>query len=389
MFRKARRQSRHPNLATRTTLALFALLTAPLAVAADLAPDRADVLYHRYEGGGATIDGPAVLVRKRVGKQWAVQGKYYVDSISSASVDVIATASPYTEERTEWGLGVEYLRGSTTVSAGASNSEENDFTGNSAYLSVSQDIFGALTTITMTYAIGDDEVRRRGDENFSADADRQLYGIDISQIVTKKFIMGLAYEAITDEGFLNNPYRQVRYLDSTSATGYSYQPERYPNTRTSNAVSLRGRYYLDHRAAIHGQYRYFSDTWDIRSHTAEVGYTHTIGDDWILELKLRAYRQDQAEFYSDLFDRVDQQNFLARDKEMSTFDNNSLRVGITYEFAQKGWGFINRGSVNFNYDYIDFSYDNFRDVTQGGPVGEEPLYGFSADVITAYVSFWY
>ena len=40
-------------------------------------------------------------------------------------------------------------------------------------------------------------------------------------------------------------------------------------------------------------------------------------------------------FYSDLFDRVNQQNFLARDKELSTFTSQTMRIGASYEFADE------------------------------------------------------
>ena len=374
----------------RGTCACLLVALAPHALGADLAPDRADVLYHRYEGDNATIDGPALLVRKRLGKQFAVTGKYYVDTVTSASIDVVLTASPYTEERKEAGLGVEYVNGKTRVTAGASNSDENDFTGRSAYLSISQDLFGDLTTVTMSYGRGDDEVRRVGDDNFEETVDRQIYGFGVSQIVTPKLILGMTVEGITDEGYLNNPYRRVRYLDPSNAQfGYSFQDERYPNTRTSVAAALRGRYFLPYRAAIHGEYRYFSDTWDIVAHTAEVGYTHPWRDNFIFEAKLRSYRQSEASFYSDLFSRVDEQNFLARDKELSSFSNTTLRLGVTYEFAKDGWGILDRGSVNLTYDRIAFDYDNFRNAPAGGPVGEEPLFTFDANVVQVFFSFWY
>lgn len=389
MLRKARSQAKHLNRTARWAPGLLAGVCALSAAAGDLGPDRGDVLYHRYDGGGAVIDGPAVLVRKRLGKKFAVTGKYYVDSISSASVDVLATASPYAEERTETGMGLQYLRGDTQLNLGMSNSEENDFTAKSAYFGVRQDLFGALTTLTLGYAVGDDEVRRRGDDTFKEFADRQLYSVGLSQIITKKFIMALSFEAITDEGYLNNPYRVVRYLDSASATGFSYQSERYPNTRTSNAVALRARYFLDYRAAIHAEYRYFSDTWDIEAHTAEVGYTHTFRDRWVVDLKYRHYTQTQAGFYNDLFSRVDEQNFLARDKEMSSFSDSTIGLAVSYEFVKNGWGFLDNASVTFKYDRISFDYDNFRDVTVGGPVGEEPLYAFDSDVMQLFVSFWY
>ena len=94
---------------------LFGNLLALDALASVLPDDRSDVLYHRYEGGGVVIDGPSVLVRKKATKNLSVVGNYYVDYVSSASIDVVTTASPYDEERTQWSLGADYLRGNTTL----------------------------------------------------------------------------------------------------------------------------------------------------------------------------------------------------------------------------------------------------------------------------------
>ena len=47
------------------------------------------------------IDGPVLPLGKTLGDKLSVSGKFYVDSVSSASVDVVSTASPYTEERTD------------------------------------------------------------------------------------------------------------------------------------------------------------------------------------------------------------------------------------------------------------------------------------------------
>ena len=63
-----------------------------LPVAAGVLPDdRADVLYHYYDGGGVQIDGPSILVRKKVKQDFSLYGNYYVDSVSSASIDVITS----------------------------------------------------------------------------------------------------------------------------------------------------------------------------------------------------------------------------------------------------------------------------------------------------------
>ncbi|MGH8193118.1 MAG: DUF3570 domain-containing protein, partial [Woeseiaceae bacterium] len=232
------------------------LLTASGASVPGVLPeDRTDILYHMYDGGGVQIDGPSVLVRKQVGKNVSLVGNYYVDMVSSASIDVLTTASPYSEEREQYSLGMDYLRGNTTLSMGYTSSAESDFDATTYNFSVSQDMFGDLTTVALSFSRGWDDVTRRGDAAFADEIDRRIYGVDVSQVATKNLILGVSFETITEEGFLNNPYRQVRFVDPESALGYSYEFERYPRTRTGNAFSARARWFLPYRAALQGDYR--------------------------------------------------------------------------------------------------------------------------------------
>jgi hypothetical protein len=200
--------------------------------------------------------------------------------------------------------------------------------------------------------------------------------------------MGLSVETIADEGFLNNPYRSVRYLDSTSPVGFSFEPELYPNTRVSTAVGLRARYFLPYRAAIQVDYRFFTDTWGILSHTGAISYTHPWGP-LTLTGKYRFYTQDQADFYSDLFSRSEATNFRARDKELSQFVSQTFRAQASYELFRDGWSFLEKASVNLTFDRLIIDYDNFRDITQGGNPGAEPLYTLEANVMQLFFSVWF
>jgi hypothetical protein len=367
-----------------------ALLAAGQAAAGVLPEDRADVLFHSYEGGGITVEGPSVLVQKKFAKEFSASANYYVDKVSSASIDVVTTASPYKEERKQYSVGLNYLHDGWLMSMGLITSRENDYSADTFNFGISQDFFGDLTTLSLGYSRGDDRVGRRGDASFSDAVRRQNYRLGLSQILTKNLLLGLSFETITDEGFLNNPYRSVRYADESSPRGYSYEPEIYPRTRTSDAGALRLRYYLPYRAAIHGEYRGYNDSWDIRATTAELGYTHPLAGGWTLEADLRLYSQDKADFYSDLFPRAEFQNFMARDKELSTFTSRTLRLGLSYDILEGGWRFVDKGSLNFTYDHIEFDYEDFRDLRVTGlTAGEEPAFGFAADVIQLFVSFWF
>jgi Protein of unknown function (DUF3570) len=370
---------------------LIALLVHPAAAFAGVLPeDRGDLLYHRYTGGGVDIDGPSVLIRKQVGKSVSFVGNYYIDMVSSASIDVVTTASPYTEERKQWSLGMDYLRGNTTMRLNYVSSVESDFDATTYAFSVSQDMFGDLTTLTLSYAFGEDVVGRSDDPSFSRDNRRQQYGIGLSQILTRNLIATLNFETITDEGFLNNPYRSVRYVDAGSARGYSYEPELYPATRTSNAIGLRARYYMPYRAALEGEYRFFTDTWDIQAHTASLTYVHPWGA-FTFEGKVRWHTQNSAAFYSDLFPGPEYLNFRGRDKELSELTSYTLHGKVSYDLIDpnKGWGIFKRGTLNFSFDYLLVDYHDFRDLTTGAPVGEEPMYELRANVFQFFVSLWY
>ena len=355
-----------------------------------LPEDRADILYHLYDGGGVEIDGPSILVRKQVGKSLSFVGNYYVDMVSSASIDVITTASPYTEERTQWSLGMDYLRGNTTMSVGYTSSEESDYDAATYNFSVSQDMFGDLTTLTLSYALGDDIVRKSGDDTFEKFLDKQVYGVGLTQILTKNLISTVNFETMTDEGYMNNPYRSVRYFDSTDALGYKYEEELYPNTRTSNALGIRARYFLPYRAAIEGEYRYFIDTWDIEGHTASLTYIHP-WKDFTFTGKFRYHDQTGAHFYNDLFSRAQATNFRGRDKELSPLTSYTFKLKAAYTFLNENqsWGFIKKGSVTASIDMLHVDYDDFSDLTALAPIGDEPLYKLDADVFQVFFSFWY
>jgi hypothetical protein len=395
-------------------LLAFCLCGAP-AFAGVLPDDRTDALYHRYQGGGITIQGPSILVQKKITDNFALTGNWYQDYISSASVDVKLSASPYKEKRTQESGGFEYLHGKSTYSAGIIHSSEPDYKSNTTYYSISQDMFGDLTTLSMTYKRGWDKVYRdlkdaasgriindpafggfdkNGNPISFKDADHRGYAVGLSQILTRTLIASFNFEVLTDQGYLQSPYRKILYLNPQAGLGYTQAEQVYPNTRTSNAGSLQLKYYLHYRAALTGSYRYFSDTWGIRAHTAEIGYTHPAWKSWIFDGTFRFYTQNAASFYSDLFPRANFQNFEARDRELAAFNSYTVGVGAAYDFPIPRNRWINRSSANVRFDHLLIDYKDFRNALLIGTnpaftAGNEPLYKLNANILQVFVSVWF
>jgi hypothetical protein len=372
-------------------LSLLLLLASAASQAAVLPEDRADIMYHRYEGGGLIVDGPSVLVRKKFGESFSVTGSYYVDAISSASIDVVTTASPYTERHVEKGLSLDYLHGKTTYSIGYMNSEESDYTSDTMSFGLSQDMFGDLTTVSLGYSQGWDTVGKRGDPLFNERVDRRSYRVGLSQVLTRSMLLSLNFESNTQQGFLHSAYRSMRFV--TPGNSYGYGPEVYPETRTGNAGAARLKYFLPWKAAVEGGYRFYGDTWGITAHTASIEYTQPMWNKWVFSGSYRFYTQSGADFYSDLFPNANYQNFMGRDKETSTFSDNALAFGASYEFPVTWLSFLKKGTVNFQYSYMMFDYKDFRDLTNFPPgtatPGTEPLYSMNASIYQLFLSIWF
>src|ERR1700719_2607725 len=134
------------------TAAVFALTA--VSRAAVLPDDRSDLLWHDWSGGGVTVHGPSILGRKKVTDSLSLAANYYVDLISSASVDVLSTASPYKETRTQGSISADYIHGNTTYTLGFIESYERDYKARTEFFSISESMFGDLTTLAFGYTRG-------------------------------------------------------------------------------------------------------------------------------------------------------------------------------------------------------------------------------------------
>lgn len=352
---------------------LFAAVVAGPVVAATLPEERADALYHYYSGGGIDVQGPALLVRKNFAEKYSVTASYYQDSISGASIDVVTNASAYSETRNQFGLGFDYLYGDTLMSISYTQSDENDYEARTLDVGLSHDFFGGMSTLAMGFSRGDDTVMRV-DTSFEDTVDRFQYRLGWTQILSPTFVAALSYEGISEEGFLNNPYRSARVL------GASVQ-ERYPRTRTSNALGIQAnKYWGDRSFVTRVKYRFYDDTWGITANNIEFMFSRRLSEKTEFGVGGRFYTQTAANFYSDNF--AQEFRYMARDKELSDFTSASIGGRISYELFRDR-GRLAKGKVTLIFDRIHFDYDNFSDIRSG------ELYEFNANVIQIFFSAWY
>ena len=366
----ARRALRAVALAgTRLAGLLGGVLAASHAQGADLPEDRADLMFHSYNGGGVSANGPALLVRKSVTEAVSLSASYYVDMVSNASIDVVTTASPYKETREEHAGSLDFVYKDALISLAADASKEPDYSANRASIDVAQDLWGGMTTVNLGYTRGWDTVGNHNDPSFSQQANHWQYRLGATQILTARWLMSANVEAISDQGYLGSPYRAALVFGARVK-------EIDPSTRTSRAIALRSVLGLGDDGALHAQYRYFWDTWAIRARTVELGYSKNIERRWLLDGTLRYYSQGHASFYSDDFTSA--VVYRSRNRQLGSFHDLGLGVKASWTALQEPGRY--EVKLNAALDHMSFHYSDFTDIRTGG------LYSFNANVLELYVS---
>ena len=337
--------------------------------ALDLGPDRAELLYHLHNGGGVKASGPAVLLRKSVLDKVSITGTVYVDAVSNASIDVVTSASPFTESRTETSLSADYVYRDAKLSVSTSSSKEPDYLAKRLGLDISQEVFGGMSTVTLGFTSGADEVRKHGESSFAANVDHWQYRVGGSLILTPRWIASVNAEALADNGYLGSPYR-VAYVFGAAV------PERVPSTRSSRAVKFRDSGDLGSRDAIQLGYRYFWDTWSIASSTLDLRYSRHFGQEWLVDFTLRQHAQQKALFYSN--NAQADTRYISRNRQLSTFTDTGVGGQVAYTL-KKVTGQYDL-TLNGAYEYVQYKFKDFTDLRTG------KAYQYNASVMQVFVS---
>jgi hypothetical protein len=74
---------------------------------------------------------------------------------------------------------------------------------------------------------------------------------------------------------------------------------------------------------------------------------------------------------------------MARDKELSTFDNYSIGANVGYKLFDQISAF-NNGTLNIAVEYIDYDYDDYSGIDNFANINDDP---YSFDAVSAQIYF--
>lgn len=233
------------------------------------------------------------------------------------------------EQRTAADAHVAFAipRGRLSVTLGAS--DEDDYRSLSGGLAVERSNDDQSVTWSAGARYSDDHLEpTQGTTPTSvAEADKRsasAYG-GVSVVLDRRTVLQAGASLQQHDGYLTDPYKQV-YVES----GPQILAENRPGRRQGWAGTLKlRRHAAGPDAALHLDYRYYHDDWDLDSHTLEVAWHQRVATDWRLVPSLRWYSQNQAFFYAPWFAAIPADGYRSSDYRLSPFGAITARLELT------------------------------------------------------------
>lgn len=207
---------------------------------------------------------------------------------------------------------------------------------------------------------------------------RNSYSVSLglSQVLTKKIQFSVFLDVLQQQGLLSTPYHRIYFADkanyyigqaeyipnyeSSSNKGVyklADDIERLPDSRFKLPVGARLNYYLNERFVLRTYYRYYSDNWDIQSHTASIELPVKISDRFTVFPTYRYYTQTQSKYFAPYETHLSTEKFYTSDPDLATFNSNQYGFGINYTDIFTGakiWKFGLK-NIDFRYNHYDRS----------------------------------
>ncbi|MDT8346584.1 MAG: DUF3570 domain-containing protein [Flavobacteriaceae bacterium] len=174
--------------------------------------------------------------------------------------------------------------------------------------------------------------------NFSTPEDdtkiTMAFGTAFSQIINKNSQFLLSLDIIRQNGLLSNPFQRVYFGDTEASFIEEFQLaddiERLPDTRLKIALGGRYNYYLNSFVSLRFYYRYYTDDWDITSHTASLEVPLKISNRFTLIPNYRYYTQTESENFAPFEGHLSTQEYYTSDFDLSDFNANQYGLSVRY-----------------------------------------------------------
>lgn len=278
------------------------------------------------------------------------------------------------DERDAVTVNASYFLDDAALGVNVGTSSENDYASDYFSLDTRWELNQKMTTLAASFGYASDQVWRAlhppGGGIYHApgiggDKFNRQGMLGVTQVLDKHSLLQANLTYANSDGYLSDPYKKAQ-------VGFRLVDDNRPGHRQQFGVLLRYVRSFEelNAAALHLDYRFYSDSWGIDAHTFEVSWYQPVLPGWLMVPRFRYYTQNAADFYQPVFNAPSSDGFYSSDYRMASFGDISggvqlltkeyldhLRFAASIDFYKRklsyGWSAPNGTALD------DFSYSQY------------------------------
>ncbi|MFI5211637.1 MAG: DUF3570 domain-containing protein [Ignavibacteria bacterium] len=330
-------------------LVYFFIILCPVLFSQDIPEDELDARINSYfDNFGVAVIYPQVTFTKKLSDNTGFSLRYLSDVISSASmksyfkVDGITSATTRNEGgaddtpdewRHELGgvFNQKVFSGLFTLSG--TYSTEHDYSSKTISASVSYPFAKKNTILQTSILFSFDNVFPQT-RTWTKERNTRSLNIGLTQILAKNVIVQIDASYIDVSGYMLDGYQVVRIINNS--TSYQTLEPVEPDKRIRRAAGIRANFGITKSASLQIGYRYYSDSWEIRSHTFTGSFSNNFSKWFSATIDLRHYFQSKAFFFKPEYKTVEQ--YMSVDSKLNSGYSDQVMLIMVFK-GRKGGGF--------------------------------------------------
>lgn len=197
----------------------------------------------------------------------------------------------------------------------------------------------------------------REHENYGTSG-RNTFALSLaySQIINKNFQVEFLTDAVQQTGFLSLPFHRVYFTDG------SVHQETLPDKRFKLPLGVRANYFLGDRFIFRTYYRYYTDSWGIRSNTFNIETPVKISPFVSVSPFYRYYSQKGTKYFAPYEQHTAFDDYYTSNYDLSTFNSNFYGAGIRFSPKNGLFGIERLNMLEIRYGHYTKSIGMSSDI---------------------------
>jgi hypothetical protein len=144
-----------------------------------------------------------------------------------------------------------------------------------------------------------------------------------SSLLNKRFSAAITGDFVYQTGLLSTPFHRVYFPNEELA-----RVEQLPSTRIKVPLGVRLNYFATDFFILRTYYRYYQDSWSLKSHTAKIEAPLKITDQFRITPFYRYHKQSAAQYFAPYLQHSGDLEFYTADYDLSDFTSIQYGAGI-------------------------------------------------------------